>query len=170
MAFPSSPIVKSISKKVLPHGLVEANKFSKLTLLLRLILCMNQGNPTIPHYEETLEVDTIQQLDFGVLDAVSAILVQDHEVIATTYTASRVSVMVESPGATPTSDIDIPVDAQPTPGLKVLYPLRVAAIANPRSQNPDLKEAASIHKIQLIPKGHDLWPMVKESPFYCALM
>jgi len=159
------------SRRLAPQAEIhEADDFSKLTLLLRLVLQLNQESPAIPHYPGTspVKLDEDHMLHLGVLDALSAILVQDHEVLALLFSKRRVTVVIENSDAI---TLEIPVEHQTAPGSKTLYPPKVVAITNPDfSANKILKPSTITHKLQVLDKGNNLWPLVSKYEWHFAMM
>jgi len=145
-----------------------ANPFSQLTYLLRLVTTLNfdenlrssfkrKGNASAPGSEFTL------------LDSVAAVLVQDHEVIATCYTSDSdtISVVAEKDDF-PQTDVDVDVDMPPD----AYWSIQVAALSN-SEYTDELADNQNPHKVQIQPEGVSLWEKVRDTEtrgWYCGFM
>jgi hypothetical protein len=74
------------------HGKLEANPFSQLTFLLRLVTSLNLNQKLESTFEREFNARASDPA-FSFLDSVAAILVQEHEVVAACYISNDVSVI-----------------------------------------------------------------------------
>lgn len=162
-------------------------RFTMLTMLLRLLVILRNGNgdATIPEFSNTdrganYSNSHIPETLSTPLDAFSALLIQDNEVITSCYfdDPSSVAVVVDNkycglgrPQArlTDCSDEDHVSEGPPSQGSPI--PLRVAAIANPDDNTLNIRPALPNHdKLTIYPKGKDFWPSIKKDSFHHAML
>jgi hypothetical protein len=151
-------------------GHSKIDTFTKLMLMFQFFLRLNQESPAILDYPGTAPngLDEDHMLHLGMLDAISTIFVQDYKVVAVSFASSKVTVMVQDSDVI---SLNIPVDYQTMPGCKALFPSKVAMIANPKfSANCIIKPSAITHKLQVLDKGNNLWPLVLKFDWHCAMM
>jgi hypothetical protein len=147
----------------------EANTFSQLTYLLRLVTAINSNDNLHSSFPERRNKrpegmeDSSRSQNLTILDSIVAILVQQHEVVAACYTSDKVSVVVAETDPTPSTDTEILVESPP-PGSHELYTLELAAVSNPdfnSSANANLN--ANPHNLQILTEGKNLWTNVRDS-------
>lgn len=167
-------------------------EFTMLTLLLRLVVILRHanGDASVHGFSENAAIthDPERQLkkldpDFTPLEAVSAVLVKDHEVIAACYQGKgqvNLTVLADSGGVPQDSqhrggDKNNPVYIEdqsddlcfPTKVFErnSTIPLTISALANPHSREG--KANAPCHNLRVVNKGRDYWPDIKEDPLCC---
>jgi len=159
----------------------EANTFSQLTYLLRIVTAINSKDNLHSSFHECRNSlrspegmeDSSHSQNVTILDSIVAILVQQHEVVAACYTSDKVSVVVSETDPSPSTDTDILVESPP-PGSHELYTLELAAVSNPdfnSSDNANLN--ANPHNLQILTdsEGKNLWTYVRDSfEWYCVFM
>jgi len=150
----------------------EANTFSQLTYLLRLVTAINSNDNLHSSFHECHNSrppegmeDPSHSQNITILDSIVAILVQQHEVVAACYTSDKVSVVVAETDPSPSTDTDILVESPP-PGSHELYTLELAAVSNPdfnSSDNANLNENPHNLRILTDSEGKNLWTNVRDS-------
>jgi hypothetical protein len=147
MATNSAQILRSSLNQAEPDSdsnLALHMKFRNLTLLLRLLTTINQGNATLP----ATDAPPIQNLPVRrKVDAVTTILVHNEEVLAATAYASSGSLVVA--GTMPTEEAHSEDDDYSVTTPYTNQWLNIAAVANPERSN-------SAKGIRLA-SGKDLW-------------
>jgi hypothetical protein len=169
------------SRDTLLRKAKDANTFSQLTYLLHLVTAINSNDKlqTSFQYHQGLgkarDKASSESQDVIPLDSIVAILVQEHEVVAACYTSDKVqAVMVAETDPNPSTDLDelaTDSDESPAPGSQLIYPLRLAAVANPdyNSSNSGLNE--NPHNLHIETTGKNLWTRVRDSyKWHCAFM
>jgi hypothetical protein len=141
---------KPITRNAIPFG--------QLTSLLYLVTSLNFNDNLGSSFKNECNARALDPR-FTALDAVAAILVQEHEVVAACYTSDLYKVSVISTEAdvisyTDIVRVDIPSDTFPT--------LRLAALSNPDFKD-ELKNNRNPHKVH-IQTGESHWKNVFASP------
>ena len=159
----------------------DATSFSQLTYLLQLITSINadEGLPPSALYKEAIkfnETDPNPQ-GFTVLDSIAAILVQNHEVVATCYTSDEVSVIVTELDAITPTDIETYDSSSGSPlDSNAIHPLQMAVLSNPEYPSSDSAKLdtgeCNLHNVRIEPEGENLWTKVQGSSrgWYFAFM
>lgn len=176
------PTSKSLQRKLVQNG-QDASAFSKLTYLLQLVTAINSNDNFRSgfKYQEKARNEASESshllLGATLLDSIVAILVQRYEVVAACHTSDKVSVVVAETDPNPSTDLDeLATDSDesptpPTPGPQLIYPLRLAAVANPdyNSSNSGLNN--NPHNLHIETTGENLWTRVRDSyKWHCACM
>jgi hypothetical protein len=151
-----------------------ASDFSQLTYLLHLITTINSEDNLRSSFEQELEKSACATSDpekFLLLDSITAILVQRHEIVAACYTSDKVvSVITAEDDSVPATDVEIDDPAQPgslsSSYPRTFYALQLAAVSNPefpnkKKGNPDTGNR-NLHSLR-IQAGVNLWPKVKDT-------
>ena len=146
--------VQKPSKPLTKNG----SSFSQLTSLLCLVTSLNFNDNLGSSFKNECNPRALDPR-LTALDAITAILVQEHEVLAACYTSDSetVSVISTETDVIPYTDIvgvDIPSDIFPT--------LQLAGPFNPDFKD-ELKKNRNPHKVQ-IQTGESRWKNVLESP------
>lgn len=152
-----------------------ASPFARLTWLLQLFTLLNVeevGNTTFKptNYDETRAgIDKIVLNDLSCLDAVAAILVSHHEIVACSYFAEKVHVEGQKTDPDRPTSCEEPVGINAASQASSTYPLKLAVIANPDfSTDIALLDPHNPHKVKLLPEGVNLWERVRKSDWYGA--
>jgi len=150
-----------------------ASDFSQLTYLLHLITTINSEDNLRSSFQLDVEsaCATSDPEKFTLLDSITAILVQKHEIVAACYTSDKVvSVITAEDDTIPATDVEIDDPAQPNalsaPYPRTFYSLQLAAVSNPefpnkKKGNPDTRNR-NLHSLQ-IQTGVNYWPNVKDT-------
>jgi hypothetical protein len=171
-------------------------KFTNLALLLRLLAFLNSedssknGNPSLsPTLNSTLRprAHSIENKGLSPLEAAAAILVQQHEIIATTYSGKSVLVSHSKSDPDPNqsassgTDLDVPAtDPLPTTvtdsGEKLeIRAMKFAAVPNPdEMMNAEMggkKDGLKLnpHNLRVLRKGSNLLDKIKKYEWAFAL-
>lgn len=150
------------------------NDFSKLTFLLYLVRTSNlNDNLSVGSEKIDWRVRSGNgDKDMTTLNAIAAILAQEHDVVAVCYNSDylKVSVVVAEtdPAIDPGSEIGVDIDSKiGQPGSEMLYPSKVAALSDP-SPKLDLN-VKNTHGPTLLTPGTGLWAEVRDKcQWYCA--
>jgi hypothetical protein len=156
----------------------DSTPFSQLTYLLSLITSLNLDENLTSSFQRRAtraSNDTaLNSLGFTLLDAIAAILVQKHEVVAACYTSDKVAVIVADTDVIPNTDIEVPV-LSPSSGSHTFHPLQLAAISNPRfpslkNLNSSTSKCSIPHNVQIQTEGENFWTKVRDYEWYSAFM
>jgi hypothetical protein len=171
-------------------------EFTNLALLLRLLCVLNSKttSPTVtgPLSKGPQADAATHNTAISTLEAVTTILVQDHEIIATTYsTMSTVLAASESEGggqpgadaaagASAAAGTDLDVDAacpSTTEAAEGPFNMKFAAVPNPdmktnaeNSGNDGSSRHANPHNLRVLKDGSDLSGAIKEYEWAYVLM
>jgi hypothetical protein len=156
--------------------------YAMLTLLLRLVVILRNGDgdASIHGFTENAEVAPdcafeVHEAEFAPLDAVSAILVQDHEVVAAAYLRPEATAPQDitcDDGTIPVTKLDN--DAHDEFGFPIeayadftKSPLHFLVAANPRSNSGSDDK---FHNLQLkkVAPADGLWKAIQKDPL-CLL-
>lgn len=149
------------------------DRFTNITLLLRLVVLLNQNNPVFRFFHgDTRSTKIEEERNFDPLDSVASILVLDDEVIAACYISKAVTVVVANQ---PSAETDLDLDIFPALGTShLLYPLQVTAISNPQFKQNTTGNAyrsnPNPHQLRALSSTHgeDFWPNVQRDEWFCA--
>jgi hypothetical protein len=159
------------NKEQLIANATNITPFSQLTYLLHMITLLNADydlqssfEPGGISYNDDATSDS-DSVGLAPLEAMAAILVQDHEVVAACYTSDRVSIVASTTNlnAFPATDVDDGVDVDRPSSLDKLHCLQLAAHANPDFAHPGRLDTNNLHNLQIEIKGEDLWRDVQDS-------
>ena len=162
-------------QKLLLANAVASTPFSQLTYLLSLITSLNRDDNLTSGFlrisaPASASNDTAS---LTLLDSIAAILVQNHEVVAACFTSDKVAVMIADTDVIPKTDIEVPVPT-PSSGSHELYPLQLAAIANPRFpsdfSNSSTSKCRMPHNVQIQTDGENVWTKVRDYGWYSVFM
>ena len=157
----------------------EASSFSQLTYLLRIVTVINSYNDStsLSNFrhrdgEDIGPSSASHLLNLTVLDAIAAILVQKHEVVAACYTSEKVTVLIAETEANPGTDQDDNSSlGSLLPGAHTLHPLHLAALSNPDFGSNSATLNTNTHNLQIQTKGNNLWAKIRDSyKWYCVLL
>jgi hypothetical protein len=174
------------------QALPELDEFTKLILLLRLVIILRHanGDASLDSFAENAAITLGSEVqpvnpEFEASDAISAILVQNHEIVSACYlTNDLVKYTVLEDGGDvlqahmqhQENDSDAPgnIDGFPTEYTKPepKAPLVVAAMANPdqSSSSKGLLGKGNFHNLRVVPEGLSRWPDIKNNSSYCITM
>ena len=188
-----------------PRPPLEAlDPFVMLTFLLRLVVILGNGDgdASLHGYAEDMftmldnEDFSVCDADLRPLDAVSAILVQEHEVIAACYQStngSNLTVVGNPPVGTerrpdiehrpdserrpdsehqpdqPDTEPYLDIPPSPSDSEVLTMPLTITALANPdrRTNSSGQGGNPKYHSLRFVSQGHDYWPKIKNNSLDC---
>jgi len=139
--------------------------FGKLSLASQLISAINVENGHRSPF--TMENDPKVPGEMVAPEAVVAVLLQEHDVLAACYRSSDQVVETNS-GTDPAFDIDVPEDERPE--VKDLHALNLVVISNPDFNVPPDPNSPNPHKLTVVPEGYSYWGDVRRYEWCCALM
>jgi len=136
------------------------NEFTKITLLLDLLILLNRDDSVSKFQAFRNSVD-----DHPLL-ALAAILIMEHEIITARYSLQPEIVQSATDPNAETSSLEDTLQAT-RPSLRTL---RLAVWLNHNSTNNDGN--SSVHQSRMIDteKAIGFWDKVQKNPWYCALL